>query len=72
MNTDNIERYLNSFGAEIVANAKRNLQVAGKGGGNLEQSIKFNVVKNESGFSVEFSMVDYGTYGDIDRDWETL
>tara|TARA_R100000655_G_scaffold56772_1_gene94920 strand:+ start:25 stop:612 length:588 start_codon:yes stop_codon:yes gene_type:complete len=64
MNTDNIERYLNSFGAEIVANAKRNLQVAGKGGGNLEQSIKFNVVKNESGFSVEFSMVDYGTYVD--------
>ena len=44
MKTDNIERYLNSFGKEVVRNAKKNLNSAGKGGGNLEKSIRFEVV----------------------------
>ena len=64
MNTDNIERYLNSFGKEVVANAKKNLNSAGKGGGNLEKSIKFEVVTDADGFSVKFYMANYGTFVD--------
>ena len=64
MNTDNIERYLNSFGKEVVANAKKNLNSAGKGGGNLEKSIRFEVVSDADGFSVQFYMANYGAFVD--------
>ena len=64
MDTANIERYLNSFGKEVVSNAKKNLQSAGKGGGKLEKSIKFEVVPDSDGFSVKFYMADYGTFVD--------
>jgi hypothetical protein len=64
MNTQNIERYLNSFGAEVVNKAKKNLKSAGKGGGNLEKSIHFEVVSDSQGFSVEFYMANYGAFVD--------
>ena len=64
MNTDNIERYLNSFGKEVVANTKKNLNSAGKGGGNLEKSIRFEVVSDADGFSVQFYMANYGAFVD--------
>ena len=52
METDNIEKYLNSFGKQVVNRAKGNLQKAKKGGA-LEQSIKFKVVTSQDGFTVE-------------------
>tara|TARA_R100001244_G_scaffold63836_1_gene52934 strand:- start:961 stop:1548 length:588 start_codon:yes stop_codon:yes gene_type:complete len=64
MDTTNIERYLNSFGKQVVSNAKKNLNSAGKGGGNLEKSIRFEVVTDADGFSVKFFMADYGTFVD--------
>ena len=64
MKTENIERYLNSFGKEVVANTKKNLNSAGKGGGNLEKSIRFEVVSDADGFSVQFYMANYGTFVD--------
>jgi hypothetical protein len=64
MDTTNIERYLNSFGKQVVKNAKKNLKSAGKGGGNLEKSIKFKVVPDGDGFAVQFSMANYGTFVD--------
>ena len=64
MNTKNIENYLNSFGKEVVKNAKGNLQKGGKGGGKLEKSIKFKVVPDTNGFKVQFLMADYGTFQD--------
>jgi len=63
MKTDNIEKYLNSFGKQVVNRAKGNLQKAGKGG-NLENSITFKVVTEADGFSVQFYMADYGTFVD--------
>ena len=63
MNTDNIERYLNSFGKQVVNRAKGNLQKAGKGG-KLEESIRFEVVSDSDGFSVKFYMSSYGTFVD--------
>ena len=64
MDTSNIERYLNSFGKQVVNRAKGNLQKAKGGGTALEGSIKFEVVPDSDGFSVKFYMADYGTFVD--------
>jgi hypothetical protein len=63
MNTDNIERYLNSFGKQVVNRAKGNLQKAQKGG-KLEESIRFEVVTDADGFTVQFYMSNYGQFVD--------
>jgi hypothetical protein len=65
MNTSaNLERYLDSFGKEVIKTAKINLQSAGKGGGNLESSLKFEVKETPKGFEVQFKMAPYGTFVD--------
>jgi len=64
MKTDNIEKYLNSFGKQVVNRAKGNLQKAKGGGTNLENSISFKVVTEADGFSVQFYMDSYGTFVD--------
>ena len=64
MNTDNIERYLNSFGKQVVNRAKGNLQKSKGGGTALEKSIDFKVTTNAEGFAVQFFMTDYGTFVD--------
>ena len=64
MKTDNIERYLNSFGKQVVNRSKGNLQKAKGGGTNLENSISFKVVTDADGFSVQFYMDSYGTFVD--------
>ena len=63
MKTDNIERYLESFGKQVVNRSKGNLQRAGKGG-KLEDSIKFEVITTEDGFTVQFYMSSYGQFVD--------
>lgn len=63
MKTDNIERYLESFGKQVVNRSKGNLQKAGKGG-KLEDSIKFEVITTPDGFTVQFYMSSYGQYVD--------
>ena len=64
MKTENIERYLNSFGKQVVNRAKGNIQKAKGGGTALEQSISFKVVTDTDGFKVQFYMADYGTFVD--------
>ena len=63
MDTKNIERYLNSFGKQVVKRAKGILQKA-KGNTTVGNSIRFEVVKENSGYSTKFYMEDYGTYLD--------
>jgi len=63
MDTSNIEKYLNSFGKQVVNRSKGNLQRAGKGG-KLEDSINFKVVPDADGFTVQFYMSIYGQYVD--------
>ena len=60
----NIQNYLNSFGKQIVAEAKLNLQMAEKGGGELDSSIDFEVFRTDYGISIAFKMADYGTFVD--------
>jgi hypothetical protein len=63
MKTENIERYMNSFGKQVVNRSKGNLQKAGKGG-KLEDSIKFEVVETPNGFTLQFFMSSYGQFVD--------
>jgi len=64
--TTNIERYLESFGKQVVNRSKGNLQRAGKGG-DLEKSIHFEVIpdpENNGSFVVQFYMSSYGQFVD--------
>ena len=65
MKTDNIERYLNSFGKYIVKQSRTNLTKAKKNvNKDLYNSLKFSVQKDADGFTVNFYMADYGTFVD--------
>tara|TARA_R110000824_G_scaffold12545_1_gene55140 strand:+ start:378 stop:932 length:555 start_codon:yes stop_codon:yes gene_type:complete len=65
MNTDNIERYLNSFGKYVVQQSRANLTKAKKNDTkDLYNSISFKVTTNAQGFSVQFFMENYGTFID--------
>ena len=63
MDTTNIERYLNSFGQNVVDDSKKLLQ-SEKGSTALGKSIRFKVTKDANGFSTKFYMDDYGTFLD--------
>jgi hypothetical protein len=63
MNTGNIERYLNSFGNNIVKDSRKLLQ-SEKGSTALGKSIRFKVIKTATGFDTKFYMEDYGTFLD--------
>ncbi len=65
MNTENIERYLNSFGKYIVQQARTNLTKSKKNlTKDLYNSIKFDIESDSNGFTVNFYMLDYGTFVD--------
>jgi len=64
MKTDNIERYLESFGKQVVNRSKGGLQKAKGGGTSLEQSLRFEIITDADGFTVNFYMADYGTFVD--------
>lgn len=64
MKTENIERYLNSFGKQVVNRAKGNLKKAKGGGTDLENSIRFEVITEDDGFTVQFYMNNYGQFLD--------
>ncbi len=64
MKTEALERYLNSFGKQVVNRAKGNLQKAKGGGTNLEKSLTFKVITDADGFTVQFFMDSYGTFVD--------
>ena len=64
MKTANIERYLNSFGKQVVNRSKGGLQKAKGGGSKLEESISFKVIEDTDGFTVQFYMSYYGQFVD--------
>lgn len=64
METQNIERYLNSFGKQVVNRAKANLGKAKGGNTQLAQSIRFEVEPDANGLVVKFYMADYGAFLD--------
>jgi len=58
------QRYLKSWGRDVVQEAKERLIAAGKGGGDLENSLTSRVLNEGESYVVEFSMADYGTFVD--------
>jgi len=62
--TDNIERYLNSFGKQVVAQSKTTLNYKKGDKSKLEDSINFKVIQGKGGFTVQFFMSSYGQYVD--------
>lgn len=64
MNTDALERYLNSFGKQVVNRAKGNLQKYKGGDTALEKSITFTVIEDKGVLSVKFKMAAYGKFVD--------
>ena len=64
MKTENIERYLESFGRQVVAQSKTTLNYKKGGDSKLENSIKFEVVATAEGFTVQFYMSSYGQFVD--------
>jgi hypothetical protein len=64
MNLEAVERYLNSFGKQVVNRSKGNLQKAKGGGTALENSIAFSVIEKDGDLSVRFTMASYGKYVD--------
>jgi len=63
MNIPSLERYLKSFGCQVVKQAKGNLSAAGKGGA-LANSIDFFVIRKGGTLTVRFKMAAYGKYVD--------
>ena len=63
MNIPSLERYLKSFGSQVVKQAKGNLSAAGKGGA-LENSIDFFVIRKGGTVTVRFKMAEYGKFVD--------
>jgi hypothetical protein len=59
-----LSRYLDSFGKKTVERAKTQLNKNKRYDTKLSKSIKFKVVRVGRDFSVQFSMLDYGTYVD--------
>jgi len=63
MNIPSLERYLKSFGSQVVKQAKGNLSAAGKGGA-LANSIDFFVIRKGGTLTVRFKIAAYGKYVD--------
>ena len=59
-----LQRYLKSWGRDVVQEAKERLVAAGKGGGDLENSISSRVIDEGESYVVEFSMANYGSFVD--------
>jgi len=64
MNLEAVERYLNSFGKQVVNRAKGNLQKSKGGGTALENSIAFSVIEKDGDLTVIFKMDYYGKFVD--------
>ena len=63
MNTENLQRYLDSFGKQVLKDANGILK-SQKGSTALSKSIRFEVEKDSQGFTTKFYMLDYGTFVD--------
>jgi hypothetical protein len=63
MKLDALERYLNSFGRQVINQAKANLAEADKGE-KLEKSIGFFITADKGLITVKFKMLPYGKFVD--------
>jgi|TARA_R110000824_G_scaffold107747_4_gene254281 hypothetical protein len=63
----NLETLLDKMGKQVMNRSKAALQSAkpySKGGGDLENSVNYKVVKTDEGYEVQFTMTYYGKFVD--------
>jgi hypothetical protein len=63
VDTENLQRYLDSFGKQVLKDANGILK-SQKGSTALSKSIRFEVEKDSQGFTTKFYMADYGVFVD--------
>ena len=59
-----VEKVLDSYSKYVIQQAKSNLTKSGKGDGALYNSLKFEVIQDNTAMLVEFFMEDYGIFVD--------
>ena len=64
LKTDHFKNYLKLWSQDVVDTARANLQAAGKGGGELDDSLGAKVKVEGDIVFVQFLMADYGTFVD--------
>ena len=64
MKLDNLKKYLDSLGKEVVAGARAKLRAAGKGGGALDKSLNFDIVEDGKFIDIQWKMLPYGEFVD--------
>tara|TARA_R110002096_G_scaffold221991_1_gene410858 strand:+ start:470 stop:817 length:348 start_codon:yes stop_codon:yes gene_type:complete len=64
MKLDNLRKYLDSLGKEVVAGARAKLRAAGKGGGALDKSLNFDIVEDGKFIDIQWKMLPYGEFVD--------
>lgn len=59
-----LQKSINDFGQKLVNLSAGGLQRRGKGGGNLESSLKYNIQTSDGIYTLDFIMEDYGAFVD--------
>ena len=64
MTNNELNKTLKAFGKYVVDESKANLEKDGKGGGELYNSVSYNLIQEANAFLLEFLMEDYGIFQD--------
>mgnify|MGYP000666158784 CR=1 FL=1 len=64
MKFKNVEEVLNKYGKYVVQQSRSNLTRDKKGGGDLYNSVSYNIEKSQDDFLLDFLMEDYGAFVD--------
>lgn len=64
MTNNELNKTLKAFGKYVVDQSKANLEKDGKSGGELYNSVSYNLIQEANAFLLEFLMEDYGIFQD--------
>ena len=64
MEFNNLEAVMNQYAKYVIQQSRTRLTKDDKGGGNLYNSLSYNLVDDDQAMLVEFMMEDYGAFVD--------
>ncbi len=64
MEFNNLEAVMNQYAKYVIQQSRTRLTKDDKGGGNLYNSLSYNLVDDDQAMLVEFMMADYGAFVD--------
>ena len=62
MEFNNLEAVMNQYAKYVIQQSRTRLTKDDKGGGNLYNSLSYNLVDDDQAMLVEFMMEDYGAF----------